>query len=122
MAETSQPGNVTISETPLIRLFGSKSAYRVLMYLENYGRGHAAEIAKVFEMSLSQAQNQLRKFEEVGILSSRREGSSRVFYFSRSPVVDSLRTLLRAALDRLPDTTLQRFYRQRRRPRRGGKR
>ena len=29
----------TNSEAPLIGLFGSKSAYQALMYLENYGQG-----------------------------------------------------------------------------------
>ena len=60
-----------ISERPLIGLFGSESAYRVLMYLENYGKGYASEIARTFGISLNQAQNQLRKFEEVGLLISR---------------------------------------------------
>jgi len=112
----------TISEAPLIALFGSKAAYLVLMYLENYGQGYAAEIARTFEMSLSQVQNQLRKFEEAGILVSRREGSARVYYFKRSPVADGLREFLRSALERLPDATVQKFYRGRRRPRRFDKR
>jgi DNA-binding MarR family transcriptional regulator len=112
----------TISEAPLIALFGSKAAYRVLMYLENYGRGYAAEIARTFEMSLSQAQNQLRKFEEASMLVSRIEGSARFYYFSRSPVTDALREFLRSALERLPDATIQKFYRGRRRPRRFDKR
>lgn len=112
----------TISEAPLITLFGSKAAYQVLMFLENYGRGYAAEIARTFGISLSQAQNQLRKFEEAGILVSRREGASRVYYFNRSPVVDALRDFLRAAIERLPEATIQKFYRERRRPRRTGKR
>ena len=113
---------VTISEAPLIGLFGSKAAYQVLMYLENYGQGYAAEIARTFGMSLSQVQNQLRKFEELGLLVSRKEGSARVFYFNRNPIADSLRKFLRSALDGLPEATLQKFYRQRQRPRRGGKR
>jgi DNA-binding MarR family transcriptional regulator len=112
----------TISEAPLIGLFGSKAAYQVLMYLENYGKGYGAEIAKVFGMPLSQAQNQLRKFEDLGLLVSRREGSSRVFYFKQNPIADSLRALLRANLERLPTTTLEQFYRRRSRPRRTGKR
>ena len=116
------PAPARISEAPLIGLFGSRAAYQVLMYLENYGKGYAAEIARVFEMSLSQAQNQLRKFEDLGLLISRSEGSARVFYFNRNPVADSLRVMLRANLERLPEATLQRFYRQRRRPRRTGKR
>jgi DNA-binding IclR family transcriptional regulator len=119
---SSSTARATISEAPLIGVFGSKSAYQVLMYLENYGKGYAAEIARVFGMSLSQAQNQLRKFEDLGLLVSRRESSARLFYFNRSPVADSLRVLLRTNLERLPETTLQKFYRQRRRPRRTGKR
>jgi len=121
MNEPARPPRVTISEAPLIGLFGSKAAYQVLMYLENYGQGYAAEIARTFEMSLSQVQNQLRKFEDLGLLVGRREGTSRMFYFARSPVTDSLRAFLREALDRLPDATLQRFYRRRSRPRRTGK-
>ena len=113
---------VTISEAPLIGLFGSKAAYQVLMFLENYGQGYATEIARTFGMSLSQVQNQLRKFEELGLLVSRREGSVRFYFFARSPVSDSLRKFLRSALDSLPEATLQKFYRSRRRPRRYGKR
>lgn len=112
----------TISEAPLIGLFGSKAAYQVLMYLENYDQGYAAEIARTFGMSLSQAQNQLRKFEELGLLVSRKEGSARFYYFKRNPVADGLREFLRSALDCLPDATIQRFYRARRRPRRYAKR
>ena len=112
----------TISEAPLIGLFGSKAAYQVLMYLENYGQGYAAEIARTFGMSLSQVQNQLRKFEELGLLVSRKEGLARLYYFTRSPVADGLRDFLRSALDRLPDATIQRFYRARQRPRRQDKR
>jgi DNA-binding MarR family transcriptional regulator len=111
-----------ISEAPLIGLFGSKAAYQVLMYLENYGSGYAAEIARTFGMSLSQAQNQLRKFEELGLLVSRREAAARVYYFRRSPVADELRKFLRSALERLPEATVRQFYRERQRPRRYGKR
>lgn len=115
-------GKVTISEAPLVGLFGGKAAYQVLMFLENYERGYAAEIARTFGMALSQVQSQLRKFEELGLLVSRREGSARVYYFTRSPVADDLRKFLRSTLDRLPDPTLAAFYRQRKRPRRQGKR
>ncbi len=111
-----------ISEAPLIGLFGSRSAYRVLMFLESYGQGYAGEIARVFDMSLSQAQNQLRKFEETGILVSRMTGSTRIYYFNRNPVADDLRKFLRSNLERLPEDTLQKYYRSRRRPRRPGKR
>jgi DNA-binding transcriptional ArsR family regulator len=110
-----------ISERPLLGLFGSESAYRVLMYLENYDSGYASQIARTFEISLSQAQNQLMKFEEVGLLVSREEGTTRTYYFKRSPVSDALRVFLRSMIERLPDKIIEKYYRQRRRPRRFGK-
>ena len=112
----------TISERPLIGLFGSESSYRVLMYLENYESGYASEIARTFGMSLNQAQNQLIKFEETGLLVSRKEGTTRTYYFKRSPVADALRQFLRSMLEMLPEATTEKYYRQRRRPRRSGKR
>ncbi len=92
------------------------------MYLENYEEGYASQIAKTFGVSLSQVQNQLAKFEQVGLLESRAVGSARFFSFKRGPVVDALRVFLRSMLDSLPDATIRKFYRERRRPRRYGKR
>lgn len=111
-----------ISERPLMGLFGSESAYRVLMYLENYSKGYASQIAKTFDISLNQAQIQLKKFEEIGLLVSRTEGTTRMYYFKKSPVTDALRIFLRSMLDALPRSTIEKYYRQRRRPRRYGKR
>lgn len=111
-----------VSERPLIGLFGSESAYRVLMYLENYNQGYASQIAKTFGISLNQAQNQLKKFEEIGLLVSRREGTVRMYYFKPSPITDALRAFLRSMLEVLPKSTIAKFFRERRRPRRYGKR
>ena len=111
-----------ISEAPLMVLFGSKAAYRVLMYLENYEKGYASKIANTFDMSLNQVQKQLAKFEESGLLVSRKEGTARLFYFKKSPVTDELRKFLQSMLKVLPASTLSKYYRERRRPRRGGKR
>ncbi len=111
-----------ISEQPLLGLFGSKSAYQVLMYLENYNEGYASQIARTFDISLNQAQNQLKKFEEIGLLVSRAEGTVRMYYFKQSPVSDALRIFLRSMLDVLPKSTIDKYYRERRRPRRYGKR
>ena len=112
---------ITISERPLMGLFGSESAYRVLMFLQNYEKGYASEIAKTYGTSLNQIQNQLNKFEDLGILVSRREANARVFYFKQSPVTDSLRRFLKDMLAVLPEATIEKYYRQRRRPRRLGK-
>ena len=114
--------NLQISERPLIALFGSESAYRVLMYLENYDRGYASDIAKTFGISLNQAQNQLKKFEETGLLISRMEGTTRMYYFKKSPITDGLRMFLGSMLELLPRETIDTYFRQRRRPRRYAKR
>lgn len=113
---------IEISERPLTGLFGSESAYQVLMYLENYENGYASQIAKTYGTSLNQIQNQLNKFEQLGLLVSRKEGTARVFYFKQSPVTDSLRVFLNSMLEHLPKSTVQKYYRDRRRPRRHGKR
>ncbi len=110
-----------ISERALLGLFGSESAYRVLMYLENYDKGYASQIARTFSISLNQAQKQLMKFEAIGLLVSRKEGTTRTYYFKRSPISDALRVFLRSMLDHLPDAPIEKFFRQRRRPRRFGK-
>ena len=110
--------NLQVSERPLMGLFGSESAYQVLMYLENYNSGYASQIAKMFGISLSQAQNQLNKFEEIGLLVSRKEGTTRAFYFKQSPVTDALRLFLRSMLEILPNATIEKYFRERRRPRR----
>lgn len=112
---------ISISERPLMGLFGSASAYQVLMFLQNYEKGYASEIAKTYGTSLNQIQNQLNKFEDLGILVSRKEANARVFYFKTNPVTDSLRRFLKEMLANLPESTLDKFYRQRRRPRRYGK-
>jgi len=112
---------IAISERPLMGLFGSESAYQVLMFLQNYEKGYATEIARTYDTQLNQIQKQLNKFEELGILISRKEANARVFYFKQSPVTDSLRQFLKDMLDLLPKSTLEKYYRDRRRPRRFGK-
>ena len=92
------------------------------MYLENYDKGYASEIAKTFDVSLNQAQNQLKKFEEIGLLTSRSEGTTRMYYFKQSPITDALRTFLQSMLELLPRATIEKYFRQRRRPRRYAKR
>lgn len=74
-------------------------------------------------MPLSEVQKQLRKFEQAGILVSRIVGNSRICTWSpRDPALEGLNELLRQTLDEgIPDETLQKYFRQRQRPRRQGK-
>jgi hypothetical protein len=104
-------------------LFGGKAAAKVLLFIENYGDGYASRIAKTFDMPLSEVQKQLRKFEQAGILVSRMVGNSRIYTWNpRDPALEGLQELLRQTLEQgIPARTLQKYYRQRQRPRRQGK-
>ena len=103
-------------------VLGSAAAERTLLYLQTYAEGYALGIARTFGMSPSQVSKQLTKFEDAGVLVSRPIGKARVYYWNeRNPLVRDLRRLLQSALEVLPGDELQRYYRQRRRPRRKGK-
>ena len=111
------------TEATLQTLLGGKAATKVLLFIENYGEGYARQIARTFEIPLSEVQKQLTKFEQVGILVSRMVGTSRMYTWNpRDPALEGLRSLLRETLEKgIPEATLKRFYRQRQRPRRKGK-
>lgn len=111
------------TQTTIETLLGGKAASRALLFIENYEEGYASEIAKTFDMPLSEVQKQLTKFEEAYILVSRKVGTSRMYTWNpRDLALKGLRILLRETLDKgIPDATLEKFYRQRKRPRRKGK-
>jgi predicted transcriptional regulator len=110
------------SLTVVESIFGSQSAARVLLYLENYGSGYALGIAKTFRMPLNAIQRQLKKFESSGVLVSRLVGKTREYTWNpRVALVKPLRAFLHAALTVLDESELREFYRERRRPRRIGK-
>jgi DNA-binding transcriptional ArsR family regulator len=103
-------------------LFGSRSAAQTLLFLQNYGEGHARRIAATFDVSHMAIQRQLKRLEAEGILVSRLVGNTRVFSWNpRSVTVKDLRTFLEAELARLPKAQTQQYFRQRQRPRRSGK-
>ncbi len=111
------------TEATLETLFGGRAATKVLLFIENYSEGYASQIARTFEMPLSEVQKQLAKFEEVGILVSRMVGTSRMCTWNpRDPALNALRQLLQNTLnDGIPKERLNKYFRQRRRPRRKGK-
>lgn len=103
-------------------ILGNTSATYVLLFLENYGEGHASRISKTFDVSIMGIQRQLRRFEDNGILVSKLVGRTRVFSFNdRNPTVKNLRAFLSIELDALPQTITKKYFRQRQRPRRTGK-
>jgi len=103
-------------------LFGSQSAAQVLLFLQNYGEGHARRIATTFDVPHMAIQRQLRRLEDAGVLVSRKVGNTRVFEWNpRSATVNDLRAFLEAELGRLPREVTEAHFRQRQRPRRTGK-
>ena len=103
-------------------VLGNRTAAVVLLFLENYGSGYSREIARTCDIPLSVVQDQLKKLEAAGVLISRTVGRTRVFEFNpRNPTAGRLRQFLSAELAALPNSVLERYFRDRRRPRRTGK-
>ena len=102
---------------------GNRTAAWTLLFLAAYGEGYANRIARTFGIAVSVVRDQLLRLEGEGALVSRHVGRSRVFEFNeRNPTARNLRGFLRAELDLLTEDDLQRYFRQRQRPRRTGKR
>jgi DNA-binding transcriptional ArsR family regulator len=106
----------------LADLFGNSTREKVLLFMENYGDGHASEIARTFGVSLNLVQNQLRRLEVAGVVVSQMKGKTRLFLWNpRYPFLPELRSLLKKALTFLPRKDKEEYFLQRRRPRRTGK-
>lgn len=104
-------------------ILGNASAEKVLLYLEQYEEGYATAIARTFDgLTLNMAQRQLDRFEQAGALVSSLKGRTRLYTWNpRYPFRRELRALLRKALAQLPLEERQRYFGERRRPRRAGK-
>ena len=103
-------------------IFGNRTAAGVLLYIENYNTGYASRIAQTYEMPVSVVQDQLRRLEDAGVLTSRTVGRTRVFEFNpRNPSAKRLRNYLSEELVALPKDIQKTYFRQRQRPRRTGK-
>ncbi len=103
-------------------LLGNKTAELTLLYLANYGEGYASAIAKTYDISLSMVQKQLSRLEMGHIVVSHLVGKTRVYQFNlRWFFYKDLYQLLTKALEAVPEDDLNKYYRQRRRPRRKDK-
>ncbi len=104
-------------------IFGNATAEKVLLYIEQYGEGYARAVSNTFEdVSVSMAQGQLKRFEAAGLLVSQLLGRTRLFTWNpRYAFLPEVRALLRKALEALPEEERQRYFSDRRRPRRSGK-
>lgn len=103
-------------------LFGTETAEKALLYLQNYGSGHPRGIAVTFDIAVSQVQRQLERFEREGLLASRLVGRTREYRWNpRYLFLTEIQALLEKALENLPSTYQQKYFRARTRPRRKGK-
>jgi predicted ArsR family transcriptional regulator len=103
-------------------IFGSPTAERVLLYIQNYGEGHANGIAKTFKIAPSQVHKQLLRLESNGILVGKTVGRTHTFVINpRLAIKNELSGLLEKTLSLLPDEQKAKYFRQRTRPRRTGK-
>lgn len=106
----------------LKELLGNRTAEKVLLFLFSYDQGYAKEISETFEISLAMVQNQLKKFENGGILVSQLKGKTRIYLWNpRYPFLKELKSLLSKAMEYMPDEEIRKYYLRRTRPRRTSK-
>ena len=73
-------------------------------------------------MSLNRVQQQLQRLENGGIIVSQKKGKTRIYYFNpRYPFIKEIKALLEKAFQYLPEEIVEKYYRQRTRPRKKGK-
>lgn len=103
-------------------LVGNQTAERVLLYIVNYGEGHTSGIAQTFDIPKSQVRKQLIRLENGGVLIGRNVGNLRMFQINpRCPYRKELEALIEKVLSLVSAADKEKYYRQRRRPRRTGK-
>jgi predicted transcriptional regulator len=103
-------------------LLGTKNRELTLQYVLYFESGYAREIAKYLGASLPSIQNQLNNFEEGGVMLSKRQGRTKVFFFNpRYTFLPELTALLNKAKEYYKPELKSKFKMQRKRPRRVGK-
>lgn len=103
-------------------LFGNQTAAKIMLYLFHYGEAYASGISKDMGITLSQVQKQLDKFENGGVLVSKKFGSIRLYEFNpKLGVVKKLKELIEVFYESIPLEEREKMFNERRRPRRRGK-
>lgn len=106
----------------LEKIFGSTTAEKMLLYLTAYGEGYASGISKTFDIPLNMVQKQLARFEEAGLIVSTLKGRTRLYVWNpRYPFLKEFEALLEKVFEFVPQEEKERYYLERRRPRRKGK-
>lgn len=103
-------------------LFGNKVAEACLLYIVNYGEGYINGIGKTFAIAPRQVQLQLERLEAGGILVSQFSGNIKLFRLNpRLAIKAELTALMEKILALMPEEKTEKYFRERRRPRRTGK-
>lgn len=103
-------------------LFGNRVVEKILFYLLTYESGYIRAFAGTFGIPVNGITQQLKRLENGGIISSQLKGKIRLYNFNpRYPFLTELKAILQKAMDFLPENELEKYYRQRTRPRRKGK-
>ncbi len=103
-------------------ILGSPTAMRVFLHLHHYEKTYASAIAHDFEISVSQVQKQLERYERAGILVSERLGTTRIYQYNlKNFLTRPFMELVKSFYDALPNEEKKRFLEIRRRPRKPGK-
>lgn len=106
----------------VLGIIANQTTEQVLLYLQNYGEGHARGIAATFGISLSAVQRQLIRLEESGVIVSQMKGRTRLFTWNpRYPLKPELSALLERVLALTPKASKEQWFLKRVRPRRSGK-
>ena len=103
-------------------ILGSKSAERVLVYINARENGYGREIAAFYGGSLTSVQKQLEKLENANVLYSELQGRTRIYRMNpRYAINKELKQLLDKIIEFYPPDLRNELIMNRRRPRRKGK-
>ena len=103
-------------------LFGNIVVEKIFFYLLTYNDGYVRGIADTFGMPVNRVAQQLKRLEDGGILAGQTKGKIRLYAFNpRYPFLAELKELLQKSMSFLSGTEIEKYYRQRTRPRRKGK-
>jgi predicted transcriptional regulator len=106
----------------LEKLFGSKSAYWVLLFIYHYGEVYPAMIAENLETSANPIKGQLKKLSNVGILLRKKTGNVTIYFFNeKAAIVKPLKEMLKIEYDNISSADKNKIFKLRARSRREGK-
>jgi predicted ArsR family transcriptional regulator len=103
-------------------VFGNATVEKILFALEVYGQAYPAGLAKLFGIPVNGIQQQFKRLEDGSVVVSLMAGRTRLYQFNpRYAFLKELRQLIQRAIEFLPDKEVEKYYRNRTRPRGKGK-